>query len=215
MSPPPPNLKVYHITHVNNLASILADGRLCSDRAMIERGGPAAMVGISGIKSRRLELPVDCHVGLRVGDCVPFYFCPRSVMLYVISRQNHPELAYRGGQDEIVHLEFDLYDLIAWAGPQGRCWAFSLSNAGARYAEFRGQIAKLSEIDWNAVASSDWRSATVKESKQAEFLVEGEVPWTLVSRIGVISAGMKAQSEAATATTGHQPRVEVRRDWYY
>src|ERR1700730_16626149 len=99
MSPPPTRPKTYHITHVDNIASVLADGRLCCDRTMIDRGGPAAMVGISNIKTRRLGLSVDCHNGLRVGDCVPFYFCPRSVMLYVISRQNHPELAYRGGQD--------------------------------------------------------------------------------------------------------------------
>lgn len=215
MSPPPQEPKVYHITHVDNLASIFADGRLCCDRVMIERGGPAAMVGISGIKARRLELPVDCHHGLRVGDCVPFYFCPRSVMLYVISCRNHPELAYRDGQDEIVHLELDLHDVVTWAGSQERRWAFSLSNAGARYTEFRGHLAQLSEIDWNAVSASDWRSATVKESKQAEFLVEEEVPWTLVSQVGVISAGMKARAEAAIATAAHRPPVALRRDWYY
>ncbi len=215
MSPPPPQPKLYHITHVKNLASILADGRLCCDRVMIQRGGPAAMVGISGIKARRLGLPVHCHPGLRVGDCVPFYFCPRSVMLFVIHCGNHPELNYRGGQDEIAHLEFDLHDVVTWAGRSGWRWAFSLSNAAATYAEFRAALAQLSEIDWAAVASHDFRSATVKEGKQAEFLVEEEVTWNLVERIGVVSAGMKDRAETAIAGARHQPRVEVRRDWYY
>jgi CxxC-x17-CxxC domain-containing protein len=35
------------------------------------------------IKERRLKLPLSSHFNLFVGDCVPFYFCPRSVMLYV------------------------------------------------------------------------------------------------------------------------------------
>jgi hypothetical protein len=60
---------------------------------------------MSAIKRRRVEeLEVSCHPGTKVGDYVPFYFCPRSVMLYVIHRANHPDLSYRGGQEPIVHL---------------------------------------------------------------------------------------------------------------
>jgi hypothetical protein len=98
MSPPPATPRVYHITHVNNLPAIIANGGLISDAAMIARGGPAATIGMGTIKQRRLTLPVKCHPGLNVGDCVPFYFCPRSIMLFVIHCANHPELTYRGGQ---------------------------------------------------------------------------------------------------------------------
>ena len=58
---------------------------------------------------------MKCRPGLNVGDCVPFYFCPRSVMLYLIHRANHPELDYRGGQGPIVHLEADLHEAANWA----------------------------------------------------------------------------------------------------
>ena len=60
-------------------------------------------------------MTINSHPSLCVGDCVPFYFCPRSVMLYVISMRNHAELSYQGGQEPIVHLEADLYDVVAWA----------------------------------------------------------------------------------------------------
>jgi hypothetical protein len=43
-------------------------------------------------------------------------------MLFVIHRANHPELAYRGGQEPIVHLEADLYEVIRWADADGRRW---------------------------------------------------------------------------------------------
>lgn len=49
------------------------------------------------IKERRRQLRLTSHRDLRVGECVPFYFCPRSVMLYVIRHANHPKLTYRGG----------------------------------------------------------------------------------------------------------------------
>jgi hypothetical protein len=58
---------------------------------------------MSTIKERRLRLAIECRPGLRVGDCVPFYFCPRSVMLFLLDRGNHPDLTYRGGQGPILH----------------------------------------------------------------------------------------------------------------
>jgi hypothetical protein len=84
MTPPPSRPKIYHITHVDNLPAIISDGGLISDAAMIARGGPATPIGMSKIKQRRLSLPVHCHPGDHVGDYVPFYFCPRSIMLFVI-----------------------------------------------------------------------------------------------------------------------------------
>jgi len=88
----PARPKIYHIVHIDNLASIVNDGCLWPDSIMIQRQGGAG-IGNSEIKTDRLRLPVPCNPGMTVGQCVPFYFCPRSVMLYVISRQNHPKPA--------------------------------------------------------------------------------------------------------------------------
>ena len=68
------------------------------------------------IKRRRLdELTLSNYPDLHVGDCVPFYFCPRSVMLYIFYKDNHPEVDYHGGQEPIRHLEADFDQVIAWA----------------------------------------------------------------------------------------------------
>jgi hypothetical protein len=215
MSAPPANPKVYHITHVDNLAAIIGDGGLVSDATMIARGGPATTIGMSTIKRRRLELPVDCHPGDHVGDYVPFYFCPRSIMLFVIHRANHVELAYRGGQDPILHLEGDLRRVVAWANGNGHRWAFSLANAGAVYTPFRRSLDDLDDIDWGAVAATDFRSASVKEGKQAEFLIHGDFPWELVSRIGVRTPAVQAQVLRILGGATHRPPVEVLPGWYY
>ena len=69
-----------------------------------------------------------------------------------------------------MHLEADLHRVIAWAGGEGRRWAFSLSNAGAA-TRIPGKLDKLEQINWDAVAATDFRAADIKEGKQAEFLV--------------------------------------------
>lgn len=211
----PAQPKLYHITHVDNLPAILAAGHLKSDAAMINQGGPASAIGMSNIKQRRLGLPVKCHPGDSVGAYVPFYFCPRSIMLFLIHCANHPELSYRGGQGPILHLEADLHEAVAWAAANGRRWAFSLSNAGAYYTEFRDRLEQLDEVDWEAVAANDFRDAPVKEGKQAEFLVQDFFPWQLVRRIGVIDASVYGQVVRALSGAPHRPTVEVRREWYF
>jgi hypothetical protein len=211
--------KIYHILHVDRLASIIADKRLWCDAEMIQRPGAGTTIGMSRIKQRRLVLPVDCRPGLRVGDCVPFYFCPRSIMLFLIHCANHEELTYKGGQGPIIHLEFDMHEAVAWADEKDRMWAFTLSNAGANYFEDRCDLAQLSEINWDAVATNRWSgngiSRSVKEGKQAEFLVERSVPWRLVRRIGVHSKGVAQQVAQAMQGAAHRPALEIKRDWYY
>lgn len=213
--PAPANPKIYHITHVDNLPSIIAAGELISDAAIIQQGRPPAAIGMSKIKRRRLKLPVTCHPDDFVGDYVPFYFCPRSVMLYLLYMGNHPELTYRGGQGPIVHLEADLMRVVAWAEKMKRRWAFSLANAGAYYVEFRKSLDELGEIDWNAVAARDFRSSDVKEAKAAEFLLHGSFPWKLVEKVGVHSMAVGRQASAMIAEGTHHPTVQIERDWYF
>ena len=212
---PPSRPKLYHITHVGNLSSIIADGGLLSDAVMIARGAPPTSIGMAAIKSRRLVLPVSCHPGDHVGDFVPFYFCPRSIMLYVIHCANHPELTYKDGQGEIVHLGADLHRVVEWAEAAGRRWAFSGANAGARYTPFYADVAELGQINWGAVAARDFRAKEIKEGKQAEFLVHGWFPWELVERVGVECGRVYTEVMEALSSSAHRPRVQLRPDWYY
>ena len=211
--PPPAAPKIYHIVHVDRLASIVADGALWSDAELQRRARPGTTIGMSAIKQRRLTNPVKCRPGLNVGDCVPFYFCPRSVMLYLIHRANHPELAYRGGQGPIVHLEANLNEAVDWAERQERRWAFTLSNAGSRYFQDRCDLAQLGEIDWSAVQARKWQGRT--DGKQAEFLIEQSFSWTLVRRVGLRSVHVHDQARDAMRAVDHRPDVQLRREWYY
>ncbi len=210
----PSQPKIYHICHVDRLRSMVSDGYVWCDAEIARREPPGTVIGMNAIKRRRLnELNLTSHPDLRVGACVPFYFCPRSVMLYLIQQANHPELAYRGGQGSIIHLEADLQATVDWANAEPLRWAFTLSNAGSYYFEDRADLAKLGEIDWEAVQARNWQNC--KERKQAELLVERCFPWHLVERIGVFSNATYQQAVVALPAHGHRPPVEIVSAWYY
>lgn len=209
----PTHPKIYHIVHVDKLTSIVRDGCIWCDAEMTRRAPAGTVIGMSSIKQRRMELPLTSHFGLYVGDCTPFYFCPRSVMLFLIHRDNHPDLTYHGGQEPIVHLEADLYSSIAWAQANNLRWAFTLSNAGSCYFEDRCSIDALNEINWEAVQSTSW--SMHKEAKQAEFLMERYFPWSLVERIGVCSLRIQMDVSRLLTTTGLSTPISLMPSWYY
>lgn len=210
--PAPANPKIYHIVHVDKLASIAADGCLWSDVQLENMNAPGTVIGMSHIKERRKAKLLPSHPDLRVGECVPFYFCPRSVMLYMMSVRSE-QLAYKGGQGPIVHLIADLQATVAWANANAKRWAFTLSNAGSRYFEDRADLAHLGDINWDAVEARSWSGQ--REAKQAEFLIEEHFPWHLVEEIGVYNQATGQQAAQAIARAAHRPHVQSRPKWYY
>ena len=205
--------KIYHIVHVDKLASIAMDGFLWSDAVMAERPNNGTVIGMDHIKQRRLErLTLTSHPEIFVGQCVPFYFCPRSVMLNIISRGSS-DLGYSAGQGPIVHLVADLNQTVAWAQQNDIRWAFTLSSAATFHFEDRCDLGMLHEIDWNAVNARYW--ADVRDQKQAEFLIEQNFPWHLIEELAVLNQATGQLAGQAIAGSVHRPVVHIRPQWYY
>jgi hypothetical protein len=203
------NRAIYHITHADNLAQIVLEGRLWCDAQRIARGLSNTNIGYSHIKVRRMRHPVTVAAGGTLGNYVPFNFCPRSVMLYVVA-QGHEN--YREGQQPIVHLVSSIGTIRATARP----WLFTDRHADLGYANQYDTPSKLDEVDWAVMPLRQWGGDTeVKEKRQAEFLVHDWCPWEAIEAIGVIDQSIAERVTAAIAGNGHKPRVEVRRDWYY
>ena len=213
---PPAHPKIYHITHVDNLASIVTAGCIEADGRRVGKGGDQTSIGMTEIKRRRLyELEVSCHPGTMVGEYVPFYFCFRSIMLYILHMGNHPDLAYRGGQGPVLHLQVDMKAVINWLDQQQVRWAFSDRNAGARYVDFHSSPNELDMVDWKAVSEIDFRDPLVKEGKQAEFLIHDACPWHLVEKIGVLNERIGKRVNAILRDVQDKPVVKIERTWYY
>ena len=166
------------------------------------------------IKRRRLEeLTLSSHPDLYVGECVPFYFSPRSVMLYMFHMRNHPDIEYREGQEPIIHLFADLNSVVEWCGHSGKRWAFTNSNAGSKYFDDYAELKDLEKLDWDAIRAKQWSGK--QDRKQAEFLVEDRLPWELVEGIGVYSFEWVDRVMYILEDAGHKPPVKPKPDWYY
>jgi len=202
----PAQVLIYHITDAGNLPEILAGGCLYSDATMAKKN--PTVIGHDHIKLRRLnEISVACCGSRMVGEFVPFYFCPRSPMLYTINRGNTGRPP--GCQRTIVHLVSNMAAGLA----TGRAWAVSSGNAGAYHTTFGTDLEALEELDWKAIRATDWKGQ--QHQKAAEFLVADSFPWRGIQKIGCQNSGTLDKVRDLTAGAVHQPALELTPQWYY
>ncbi|MDO7084466.1 DUF4433 domain-containing protein [Pseudocolwellia sp. AS88] len=155
-------VKISHITHVSNLASIIEQDCLWSDYKRIELGLVNQNIGYNHIKQRRLVRPVSVAAGGTIGQYVPFNFCPRSVMLYVIHCRHDD---FQEGQERVLHLISDI-DTIKLTNEN--CF-FTDIHADLDYAEQIDDFTRINELNIQRIINERyWQD--FKEEKQAEFL---------------------------------------------
>lgn len=208
---------IFHITHRNNLPGILARGGIYCDRDCQENNLTAVRIGYSDIKQRRFYRTVHVRGQAEgvVADYVPFYFGPRSPMLFTISNGNVE--GYPEGQGPVAHLVVSA-DAIAGADLP---FVYSDRNAALAYAQFHDVLDDLGEhVDLALMEARYWHNTPQQpdrmERRMAEFLVRDFLPWEYVEAIGVMSqAEAKLVNEMLEVHQGHRPAVAVRREWYY
>lgn len=212
----PDNPKIFHIVHIDHLGSIVRDGALFSYAIMSQRSdNPGTNIGMGHIKERRMLKSVGDSAAGTVGEYVPFYFCPRSVMLYIMYKGDHPDITYRGGQAPVIHLVSDMDQATSWAAAQGRSWAFTNANASTGYVQFFHGKHQLNELRWDLIKLRDFRPQQVSEAKHSEFLVKDSFAWELITGIVVYNEATKRLVEEAIKDAKHKPIVKVCEQWYY
>ena len=151
--------------------------------------------------------------GGMLSEYVPFYFGPRSPMLYVIHHNGVP--TYQGGQDSIVHLVSNVDKVL-----QNKLeYAFTDGHPTKIFTEFYDNWTHANKVDWSLMTSQYWHAADWDRDRprrrQAEFLVRDFFPWELVTDIGVIDDGMAVKIGALLKSIAHRPVVIIKRNWYY
>lgn len=211
----PTGQKIYHILHYDRIPSLLKGGFLFSDKYVRENGLQGTNIGYQHLKDRRLITPLQSHPELTVGACVPFYYCPRSAMLYTINIQSKYN-DFEGGQNPIVHLEFDLTKAMLWSQENKLRWAGTTLNAGARHFEDFSSIDQFNRINWDVVGAQYWSAH--RDLKAAEFLVEYCFPFSLVETLGINNNPRSTLGQhlaSVLAKTQYAPLIKIKPDWYY
>jgi len=205
------------MTHGKNLESILRCGGILCDNLMRARDDMPTEIGYQDLKARRRAQDVPMSPGGTLGDYVPFYFAPRSPMLYVIHDPNaQRRISVPGGQAGVIYLVTTIAAVrgarVPFLFTDGHPVSHSLSS-------FYDNALHLNRVDWEVIASHDWANTTDdpdrKRRREAEFLVHKSLPWSLVTEIGVIREKVADRVQEILSNASHQPTVSVRRDWYF
>lgn len=204
---------ILHFTHVDHLAAIMREGLWC-DREAEERGLLSVGVGNTGIKDARRWLPVSAGPGGCPADYVPFYFAPRSPMMYSIYRGNVPQ--YQDGLEPLVYLVTTI-EAVREAGLR---FVFSDGNCGSRVTEYSDDLDRLDElVDWELMRAKWWANTPEDPDRMrrrmAEFLVHERVPWELFIAIVAMTERTANAARETAARLGLGTSVLVRSGWYY
>lgn len=204
---------IYHITHMDCLDSMLSNGGIFAKNECDRRGITPVNISYAGIQDQRATTPVPYGAGGTLHDYVPFYFAPRSPMLFTINKNNVP--GYDEGQGPIVHIVSSAQAI------ESNCvgWVFTDGHAIMQVSEFFYDLKDFDKIDWDIMNSKYWRDTLTdgdrKRRRQAEFLCHHFFPWNLVQEIGVMTAAIGAWVNSVCANKGVPTLVNVHQNWYY
>jgi hypothetical protein len=172
----------YRITHINNLSLLLQNGIVNKhhDNASedyIEIGNPE-------IIDVRSTSPVKIKNYGMIGDYVPFYFTPKSIMLYnIITGYWHP-LVPRRNRSEILVIRCMIKELATL--PR---WFFTDGQGNDMASGHYNDLTDLDNIDWQCIQNSNFTKSDGDFDRprryQAEFLVHHEVPIDSIESLNV------------------------------
>lgn len=140
---------IYHMTHIDNVASILEHGLLAHDNGRTQ-------VDISDHCVNALRSKVEPFYGKAIHAYVPFYLNPKNAMLYT----------RRSLQEDIVIFAFDRTLML------DDKTLFSDGNAASSSTQFYNNLKDLSKLPWDCLNSNSWNShEDGKRKRMAEVLV--------------------------------------------
>jgi hypothetical protein len=201
---------IYHFTDVENLENILAAGAVRAHRT-----SPCVVeIADDAIKDRRTLIDVPCGPGGKVCDYVPFYFAPRSPMLFRIKSGGVEGVS--SDQGRIVYF----VSATEAALDAGRSCAFTDGNAAAAFTAFYDDPDLLTEVvDWPLMKARYWSNTPEDNDRRrrrcAEFLVHEALPLGLIAEIGVYDSDVRSRVSQLIREAGSAIAVRVRSNWYF
>lgn len=204
---------VYHLTHIDNLRSILDCGALLSYNAMHRDEVVYRNIAHNNIQDQRAHCFVWGAKGGCLHDYVPFHFASRPPMLYAI--KGGKVEGYAEGQGPLIYLVSTAQDIAKAA----LSFTFTDGHAIMAFTEFYDSLDDLDKVDWSVMKSKYWHDTTEhpdrRRRRQAEFLVHDCVPIELVRGIVVKNTGRKEAVSEIVRNSSVELSVQERTSWYY
>lgn len=205
--------KIYRIFDGKNLRSILRSGCFYSTTRLAELGKQPSEIAHSRIMERRKKTVVPCAPGGVLNDYVPFYFAPRSPMLYAIFQGNVKE--FDGDQERIIYA----VSTAQAVRDSGLKFIFCNAHPIMAITEFFDKLEDLDKINWAIMMSKYWNDTLDqpdrKRQRQAEFLIHESFPFILIDELAVKTERAKYAAEKILMEFGTKIEVNIRHQWYF
>ncbi len=181
---------IYHMSHIDNVASILKHGLLPHGNGLAKRD-----ISNRDVNARRAR--VEPVYGQPIHSYVPFYFNPKNAMLY----------ARKDIQQDIVLFVFDR-GLIAEADT-----LFTDGNAATATTRFFNNLQDLSQLSWACLHASSWNSyPDGRRVRMAEVLVPHRVS---IQRVQKLICCSLSTFQRLKAMVGDSIDVELNCNFYF
>jgi hypothetical protein len=202
---------IFRIVHVANVAWILEHGMHC--RASVTQDPDYINIGSPSLIDRRSRRVVPVPPGGTLGNYVPFYFTPFSIMMYNI-HTGHGGITKRANKDIVIFVS-SIHRLRELALP----FLFTNQHAYTVEAEFFGQIGDLQKVDWPLLQSRNFKTDDADPGKQsryqAEALVHQRVPLEALRGVVCYDDAVKRGLEALLQARGQNLSVKTIPGWYF
>lgn len=222
--------RVYHLTHISNLAAILQDGRLLANEALTKR--PTVDISAPATRAARREARV-ADDGRSVAEHVPFFLSPNaSVWESIRAEAADPRLALDPHGSEA----FDFVMLVSTVKKINDGLAARAAGADATAdadadadAPFVPSVVAVSNGDAAATltrfgatpATAERMLQTLRAETDGEMLLEAELlvpdafPMELVSLIGVCNDNVRETVRGILKASSFKPKVAVYPPWFH
>jgi hypothetical protein len=175
----------YRITHINNLALLLQHGIVHKSHQNANKN--YIDIGNQEIIDVRNSTLVKLSNYGMIGQYIPFYFTPKSLMLFnIITGYWHPKVVKRNAS-EILILRCLISDLTTL--PK---WFFTDGQANDMASQHFNDLVDLDKIDWENIQNINFSKSDGDYDRprryQAEFLVHDRVPFEKIESINVFNS---------------------------
>lgn len=200
-------IRLFRITHIENIPHILRYGitHIASPNCNLNY----RPIGDASLISTRNNFRIPG--GKNLGDYIPFYFGYRMPMLYVVQKgfNSVPVIS----PENIVYCVSNVQKMIDLK----MNFIFTDGHAVNGLSNFytSDKIGNINEIlDFQAIKAKFWKDENnldLKRRKEAEFLVEGDVPVQAISGYVVYNR----QAEMKLQRMGDALKIVARPDYYF
>ena len=213
--------RIYHVTHIRNLAGILESGALLADTSEAWTTRPTVDISSAPNRDARRTALVDGDGSASVASFVPFFLSPNARLWDgLLTGSADPRLSVDAHTAEI----FDFVILVSTVKKLRDAQVAVEDSAAAgdtAVAVTDGDAAgALTRIGVTPETSDSLlrRLRADAESDailRAELLVAETFPFDLVTLVGVANDKVRDEVRAILAASTHQPKVAVYPPWFH